>query len=139
MYALKGQAFYITCRCLRPEKPEVLRVNEMHSAVVMSGYGQILCLGGAPPVGSLSLVYMRRLDTGRPCATLPRVNGPPPAPLSKLEICLLSRQTMHQGEGGLRQACIILPLPLLIKHQHTVQCFWSLDFGLQSRQWLAVE
>lgn len=48
----------------------------MHSAVVMSGHGQILCLGGAPPVGSLSLVYMRRLDTGRPCAALPRVNGP---------------------------------------------------------------
>lgn len=76
MHALEGQAFYITCRCLRTEKPEVLRVNEMHSAVVMSGYGQILCLGGAPPVGSLSLVYMRRLDTGRPCAVLPRVNGP---------------------------------------------------------------
>lgn len=63
----------------------------------------------------------------------------PPAPLSNMEISRISRQTMHQGEGGLRQAGFVLPLPLLIKHQRTVQCFWSFDFGLQSRQWLAVE
>lgn len=27
-------------------------------------------------MGSLSLVYMRRLDAGKPCAALPRQNGP---------------------------------------------------------------
>lgn len=63
----------------------------------------------------------------------------PPAPLSKMEISRLPRQTMHQRDGGLCQTGFVLPLPLLIKHQYTFHCFWSFDFGLQSRQWLAVE
>lgn len=38
-----------------------------------SGPGQDL--SGAAPAGSLGLVYMRCLDTGKPCAALPRHNS----------------------------------------------------------------
>lgn len=84
----------------RARKPRVQRVKEMRITVVMCDYGQLLCLGGAPPAGSLSLVYMRRLDTDRPCAALPRQNGPHHQHCYPRWKSGLSRQTMLHRDRG---------------------------------------
>lgn len=49
-----------------------LECAEVHTAVVTFSCGR----SGAAPAGSLGLVYMRCLDTRKPCAALPRHNSP---------------------------------------------------------------
>lgn len=104
--------------------------NEVHTAVVTFGCG----LSGAAPAGSLDLVYMRCLDTGKPCAALPRHNS-----LHYQHCCPRLKSMHHRPDGCKRLQCLLLLLWFFRWDSTTPLnlgpfCFFNLGFQ-HSRRW----